>query len=37
MEPATFDRSAEASPAEVESLLEAARWSPSAGNSQPWA
>jgi nitroreductase family protein len=35
--PTTFDASAEVSPAEVESLLEAARWAPSAGNSQPWA
>lgn len=35
--PTTFDRSSVVSPAEVESLLEAARWAPSAGNSQPWA
>ncbi len=35
--PTTFDPSARVSPAEVESLLEAARWAPSAGNSQPWA
>ena len=32
-----FDESYEASPVEVESLLDAARWAPSAGNSQPWA
>jgi nitroreductase len=32
-----FDESYEAQTAEVESLLEAARWAPSAGNSQPWA
>lgn len=35
--PTTFDASAEISPAEVDSMLEAARWAPSAGNSQPWA
>lgn len=35
--PAMFDESYDARPAEVESLLEAARWAPSAGNSQPWA
>lgn len=35
--PTTFDPSAHVSPAEVDSLLEAARWAPSAGNSQPWA
>src|SRR6476469_6791465 len=35
--PTMFDESYEARPAEVESLLEAARWAPSAGNSQPWA
>jgi len=34
--PVTFDPGHEASPAEVASLLEAARWAPSAGNSQPW-
>jgi nitroreductase len=34
--PSTFDGSASVSIAEVESLLEAARWAPSAGNSQPW-
>ena len=32
-----FDESYEARTAEVDSLLEAARWAPSAGNSQPWA
>ena len=32
-----FDESYNARSAEVESLLEAARWAPSAGNSQPWA
>ena len=35
--PTTFDGSATVGVAEVESLLEAARWAPSAGNSQPWA
>jgi nitroreductase len=35
--PAIFDASYEARRVEVESLLEAARWAPSAGNSQPWA
>ena len=35
--PTTFDRSHDVAPAEVELLLEAARWAPSAGNSQPWA
>jgi nitroreductase len=35
--PTTFDGSAQISMAEVESMLEAARWAPSAGNSQPWA
>jgi len=35
--PRVWDATHEASPAEVESLLEAARWAPSAGNSQPWA
>ncbi len=35
--PTTFDRSTDVTAAEVESLLEAARWAPSAGNSQPWA
>jgi nitroreductase len=35
--PASFDSEAGVSEAEVETLLEAARWAPSAGNSQPWA
>lgn len=35
--PTTFASSAEVTPTEVESLVEAARWAPSAGNSQPWA
>ncbi len=35
--PTLFDESYDATPAEIESLLEAARWAPSAGNSQPWA
>jgi nitroreductase len=35
--PTRFDRAHEASLAEVDSLLEAARWAPSVGNSQPWA
>jgi len=35
--PTTFDRLKDVTGAEVESLLEAARWAPSAGNSQPWA
>jgi nitroreductase len=35
--PTTFDGSAHISTAEIESMLEAARWAPSAGNSQPWA
>jgi nitroreductase len=34
--PACFDRSQEISATHVELLLEAARWAPSAGNSQPW-
>jgi nitroreductase len=34
--PVTFDPAHEASDGEVASLLEAARWAPSAGNSQPW-
>ena len=33
----TFDQSHELASAELDVLLEAARWSPSAGNSQPWA
>jgi nitroreductase len=35
--PTTFDTAHRMTPAEVELLLEAARWAPSAGNSQPWA
>jgi nitroreductase len=35
--PTVFDETHQASPADVEVLLEAARWAPSAGNSQPWA
>lgn len=35
--PATFDASYELAASEIEALLEAARWAPSAGNSQPWA
>ena len=35
--PTTFDGDAEASAAEISSVLEAARWAPSAGNAQPWA
>jgi nitroreductase len=35
--PTTFDPLHELTGAEVELLLEAARWAPSAGNSQPWA
>jgi nitroreductase len=35
--PSTFDPVHELTSAEVEVLLEAARWAPSAGNSQPWA
>jgi nitroreductase len=35
--PTTFDPAHELTTAEVEVLLEAARWAPSAGNSQPWA
>lgn len=35
--PSTFDPEHVASEAEVAALLEAARWAPSAGNSQPWA
>ena len=35
--PTAFDAAHEIDPAEVELLLEAARWAPSAGNSQPWA
>jgi nitroreductase len=35
--PTVFDSTHEVSPTEVELLVEAARWAPSAGNSQPWA
>jgi nitroreductase len=35
--PASFDASYGVSGDEIEALLEAARWAPSAGNSQPWA
>lgn len=35
--PTRFDPRHEVPPSAVESLLEAARWAPSAGNSQPWA
>lgn len=35
--PTAFDPTASLDPDGVESLLEAARWAPSAGNSQPWA
>ena len=35
--PTVFDTSDEVSTSEVELLVEAARWAPSAGNSQPWA
>ena len=35
--PTTFDASHEVDPSDVALLLEAARWAPSAGNSQPWA
>jgi nitroreductase len=35
--PLAFAESHEVWDAEVDSLLEAARWAPSAGNSQPWA
>ena len=35
--PTVFDAADEVGAAEVELLLEAARWAPSAGNSQPWA
>ncbi|TCC34909.1 nitroreductase family protein [Kribbella sindirgiensis] len=34
--PRSFDQQAELSNDELKSLLEAARWAPSAGNSQPW-
>lgn len=35
--PTAFDPTRAAQPAQVDSLLQAARWAPSAGNSQPWA
>jgi nitroreductase len=35
--PLVFDPAGDVAPAEVDALLEAARWAPSAGNSQPWA
>jgi nitroreductase len=35
--PTRFDPAHEVSPEQVAVLLEAARWAPSAGNSQPWA
>lgn len=35
--PTSFDESHEVRDDEVDILLEAARWAPSAGNSQPWA
>ena len=35
--PASFDPAHEITPDEILVLLEAARWAPSAGNSQPWA
>jgi nitroreductase len=35
--PTTFDTSYDATPSEAATILEAARWAPSAGNSQPWA
>jgi hypothetical protein len=35
--PTRFDPTHEIAPDQVEVLLEAARWAPSAGNSQPWA
>jgi nitroreductase len=35
--PTSFDESHELKEDEVDTLLEAARWAPSAGNSQPWA
>jgi len=34
---ARFDELAEVNSDEVDSIMDAARWSPSAGNSQPWA
>ena len=35
--PTTFDLSHVVEPSDIDLLLEAARWAPSAGNSQPWA
>ena len=35
--PTSFDPSHEIAQDEIELLLQAARWAPSAGNSQPWA
>jgi nitroreductase len=35
--PASFDATHELTRADLDVLLEAARWAPSAGNSQPWA
>jgi nitroreductase len=35
--PVQFDPTVDCTPAQAESILEAARWAPSAGNSQPWA
>lgn len=35
--PTAFDPTREVQDAQVDSLLQAARWAPSAGNSQPWA
>jgi nitroreductase len=35
--PTSFDASEDVPDDQVEALLEAARWAPSAGNSQPWA
>jgi nitroreductase len=35
--PTAFDPTRAATPEQVDSLLQAARWAPSAGNSQPWA
>ncbi len=32
-----FDKAQSVRPGQVDSLLQAARWAPSAGNSQPWA
>ncbi|WP_232234439.1 nitroreductase family protein [Actinoplanes sp. N902-109] len=36
LSPAGFDRRHTVSPEQMASLIEAARWAPSAGNSQPW-